>query len=77
MQYNYALLCSYNILLCTFCSEIVIGLRETVISVNEGEGEVEVCAVVISGELERSVPFSLTSADGTAIGELYIFYYIQ
>ena len=35
----------------------------------EEEKVVEVCAEVISGELERSVMFTLTSADGTAIGQ--------
>ena len=39
------------------------------ISVDEDDGVVLVCAEVISGELERSVLFSLTSADGTAIGQ--------
>ena len=51
---------------------IVIGIRETEISVTEDTGVVEVCAVVLSGDLERDVPFTLTSADGTAIGELVI-----
>ena len=39
------------------------------ISVGEDEEVVEVCAEVISGELERSVMFTLTSADGAAIGQ--------
>ncbi len=49
----------------------MIGIRDSVVSVSEGTGEVEVCAIIISGDLERPVPFSLTSADGTALGELY------
>ncbi len=42
------------------------------ISVTEDIGVVEVCAVVISGDLERDVSFTLNSADGTAIGKLVI-----
>ena len=45
---------------------IIIGIGEVDVTVDEGEGTVEVCAEVISGDLQRSVSFTLTSTDGTA-----------
>ena len=49
---------------------IIIGLDEVDISVTEDSGTVEVCASVISGDLQRSVSFTLTSNDGTATGKI-------
>ena len=48
--------------------EVVIGFEETVYPAEEGD-EVEVCVVLVSGELERDVVVRVSSADGTATGE--------
>ena len=57
---------------CMHAIDIVIGLSDTEIFVDEDDRFFAVCALVISGEfnLVGSIPFSLTSSDGTAIGQL-------
>ena len=49
---------------------MIIGFEEMVYPVMEGD-VVEVCAVLMSGELERDVVVRVSSADGTAMGECY------
>ena len=38
-------------------------------SVNEGNGTVEVCLLIIEGVLEREVVVTLSTSDGSAVGE--------
>ena len=49
---------------------VTIGFEEEEYSANEGDADVEVCAVVQSGILERTVEVSLVTEDDTALGEL-------
>ena len=50
---------------------IVIGLEDTAFSVTEEDGAfVEVCAVLLSGELERNAEIELVTSDDTAVGKL-------
>ncbi len=49
---------------------VTIGLERTTYSVNEEDGQVEVCAVLLSGSLERTVNVTLTSVNGSASGRL-------
>ncbi len=50
-----------------FIAGVTIGLEETSFTVDEGE-LVEVCAILISGTLEKEVAVTLQTSDGTAIG---------
>ena len=58
--------------MCCLCvlTAVVIGLEETSFTVTEGEDPVvEVCAVVLEGELRRDVVVSLSTSDNTARGQ--------
>jgi hypothetical protein len=59
----------YVRLCCTafLSAAITIGFEETMYTVNEG-GQTEVCAVLISGTLEKEVLVSVDSSDRTANG---------
>lgn len=46
---------------------MTLGLEETVFTVSEG-GQVEVCAVVVAGQLGRTVIATLSTANGNATG---------
>ncbi len=50
--------------------EVTIGLERTTYSVNEEDGQVEVCAVLLFGTLEKTVNVTLTSVNGSASGRL-------
>ena len=50
-------------------TEVIIDLEDPSYSVNEENGTIEVCAVITSGSLERSVVVTLATAEGTATGE--------
>ena len=50
-------------------TEVIIDLEFPSYSVNEENGPIEVCAVITSGSLERSVVVTLAPAEGTATGE--------
>ncbi len=49
-------------------SVVEIGLERPLYTVNETDGTIEVCAVLVSGSLERTVTVSLSTVDGTAKG---------
>ena len=53
-----------------FCSltGVTIGLEEPTYTVNEGDGTIEVCAVLTSGTLDRTVTVTLSTSDGSATG---------
>ena len=51
---------------------VVIGLEETSYTTAEDGGAVEVCAVVVEGELERSAEVSISTVDGSATGQLVL-----
>ena len=55
-------------------SEVTIGLEETSYTTAEDSGTVEVCAVVVEGELERSAEVILSTVDGTATGQSVFFF---
>ena len=48
-------------------SAITIGFERTEYNVTEG-GQTEVCALLMAGTLEKAVPVSVSSSDGTANG---------
>ena len=48
---------------------VTIDLEDPSYSVNEENGTIEVCAVITSGSLERSVVVTIETAEGTATGE--------
>ena len=48
---------------------MTIDLEDPSYSVNEENGTIEVCAVITSGSLERSVVVTIATAEGTATGE--------
>ena len=48
---------------------VTIDLEDPSYSVNEENGTIEVCAVITSGSLEKSVVVTLATAEGTATGE--------
>jgi len=50
-------------------SEVTIGLERTSYTTAEDGGSVEVCAVVVEGELERSSEVSISTVDGSATGQ--------
>jgi hypothetical protein len=43
-------------------------------SVNEENGTIEVCAVIMEGGLERNITITLATRNGTAIGKKAILY---
>ena len=45
---------------------MTIGLEQPDYTVNEGSGSVMVCAAIVSGTLERTLTFSLTTQDDSA-----------
>ena len=47
---------------------VTIGLERTSYPVDEGDGDVEVCAILISGTLERALNITLSTLDGSATG---------
>ena len=47
---------------------MTISLQQHAYSVGEGEGDVHVCAEIVSGQIERNVEVNLTVEEGTAIG---------
>ncbi len=47
---------------------VTIGLEKTTYYINEEDGQVEVCAVLLSGTLDRTVDITLTSVNGSALG---------
>ena len=47
---------------------VTIGLEETMYTVNEDGGSVEVCAVIVDGTLERDAVVVLSTSEGTATG---------
>ena len=49
-----------------FFTGVTIGVELPDYTVNEGDGSVEVCAVIVSGTLERTLTFTLSTQDGTA-----------
>ena len=49
-----------------FHSGVTIGVQIPMYEVDEGNGTVEVCAILISGTLERTVTFTLSTQDGSA-----------
>ena len=51
---------------CLIAAELVIGLQETVYTVNEGPVQVTVCAEVFEGIVERDTVVSLSTSDNTA-----------
>jgi hypothetical protein len=51
---------------------VTIGLERPTYSVDEEDGTVEVCAVLLSGSLERTVSVTLSTSDGSAIGMILI-----
>ncbi len=52
---------------------VTIGLERTAYSVSEDDGQVKVCAVLLSGILERTVSVTLTSVNGSASGRLELY----
>ena len=49
---------------------MTIGLTETVFTVTEGVGvQVEICAMVFSGQLERNAVVTLETIDGSAVSQ--------
>lgn len=52
-------------------SGITIGLGHQDISVDEGDGVIQVCASVISGELERDLIINFSTRDDTAVGKIH------
>ena len=50
-----------------FILGISIGFELPRYTVNEGDGSIEVCAVLTSGSLERTVTFTLSTGDDSAI----------
>ena len=52
---------------------VVLGFENEVYTVNEGDGEVEVCVSVLSGAPQRSVIVSLCTENNNAIGQLYMY----
>ena len=55
--------------------EVVIGLESPPYSVGEGDGDVEVCARIIEGSVDRDVFVTLETspATATATGSEYIY----
>ena len=53
-----------------FCSHLAIvvevGLEESTYEIEEGNIELEVCAVITNGTLERNIAVTLVTANGTA-----------
>ena len=49
-----------------FHSGVVIGVEFPTYEVDESNGTIEVCAILISGTLERIVTFALSTQDGSA-----------
>ena len=49
-----------------FFTGVTIGIELPDYTVNEGNGIIEVCAVIVSGTLERTLTFTLSTQDGTA-----------
>ena len=52
---------------CIFFAAVTIDIEEESYNVTENEGFVKVC-LVITGERERNVIFTIVSADGSATG---------
>ena len=60
---------AHNFKLCSLpASGVTIGLEEPSYTVDESGGTVEVCAILISGSLERTVDVTLFTMDGLASG---------
>ncbi len=49
---------------------VTIGLQRIIYSVSEDDDVIEVCAVLVSGTLERSVNVTVSSVDGSALGRM-------
>ena len=45
---------------------MTIGVEIPIYTVNEGDGTIEVCAILVSGTLERTVTFTLSTQDDSA-----------
>ena len=60
---------------------VTIGIEDPEVEVDEDAGTAEVCVRVLDGELNREVIVTLSTSDGTAIGEspgaIIRFYYIH
>lgn len=48
-----------------------IGLELTSYTVDENDGPIEVCARLVSGDLEKSVEVQLTTSDDSAVSKLH------
>ena len=51
---------------------VTIGLERPTYSVDEEDGVIEVCAVLLAGSLERTVSVTFSTSDGSAIGMILI-----
>lgn len=58
---------------CYFWLGVVIDFEQPEYSVNERNGTIEVCAVIVEGNLQRNITVTLTTRDGRAIGKVLMY----
>ena len=65
--------CNFDVLSPT--AAVNVTLEQAQYMVNEADGYVEVCAVLVGGTVERRVIVSLSTSNVDAVGKLYIILY--